>query len=243
MLGGFPAQGCNVRGNQFRGWRFAETYVTVKGMFHAGSKNSRPPLQRCISSMIPIDKKTTDSVTVGTVNATGNTVDVPVYIRDISGNALGRDQAAGSKIQSFSIKVSYSPAASVSSVTFTRAGITASLAPSASFNPAATGSISLVDTFQESSNLIPLTLNAAAPGDLVAHLVFTLSGRTDLGSAIAIRLDPSRTLLSDEGGNRSESAANGKLVLVDGGINVPSQMMTTPHASMASTPAETGSTS
>jgi RHS repeat-associated protein len=191
--------------------------------------------------LIPIVASATDSVTVGFVNTAENIVDVPVYIRDISGNALGRDQAEGSKIQSFSIKVFYSPADAVSSVAFTRAGITSSLAPSAAFNPAATGSISLVDTFQESSNLIPLTLDAAAPGDLVAHLIFTLRASTDLVPAIAIWLDPSRTLLSDEGGNTSESAANGKLVLVNGGINIPFRTLTTPSASLASTLAETGS--
>src|SRR6267378_2101859 len=77
-----------------------------------------------------------DVVTVGTVNATGTTVDVPVYIRDAGGTPLGMDQPAGSKIQSFSLKVSYSPAASVSSATFTRAGITAGLTPTSEFSPA-----------------------------------------------------------------------------------------------------------
>ena len=70
-----------------------------------------------------------DSVTIQTVNATSNTVDVPVYIRDASGTPLGRDQPAGSKIQAFTIKVVYAPASAVQSVTFTRAGITAGLSP------------------------------------------------------------------------------------------------------------------
>ena len=51
-----------------------------------------------------------DAVTVGTVSASGNTVDVPVYIRDVSGTSLGRDQPAGSRIQAFTIKVLYAPA-------------------------------------------------------------------------------------------------------------------------------------
>ena len=66
-----------------------------------------------------------DVVTVQTVTADGPTVDVPVFIRDTSGTPLGVDKPAGSKIQSLSIKVAYSPAAAVSSVSFSRAGITA----------------------------------------------------------------------------------------------------------------------
>src|ERR1700692_1560503 len=86
-----------------------------------------------------------DAVTVGTVTASGNTVDVPVYIRDKSATPLGRDQPAGSKIQSYTLTVDYAPAASVQSVTFTRAGITAGLTPSFEVSPAAAGQISLLD--------------------------------------------------------------------------------------------------
>src|ERR1019366_572156 len=69
-----------------------------------------------------------DTVTVATVNGpAGGFVDVPVYIRDASGTPLGLDQPPGSRIQSYAIKVTYSPASSVSSITFTRAGITSSL--------------------------------------------------------------------------------------------------------------------
>src|SRR4051794_26624401 len=116
-----------------------------------------------------------DAVTVGTVTADDSTVDVPVYIRDVSGTPLGMDKPAGSKIQSFSIKVLYSPASAISSVTFSRAGITNSLSPTLELSPSGTGSISLLETFQENTNPIPFTLNAGAPGNLVAHLVFTLA--------------------------------------------------------------------
>src|SRR5436305_5138079 len=93
-----------------------------------------------VFSAIPLSAQ--DSVTVGTVTATSNTVDVPVYVRDVSGTPLGSDQAAGSKIQSFSITVNYAPAAAVQSVTFTRAGITASLSTPSEGSPGTPGSIS-----------------------------------------------------------------------------------------------------
>jgi hypothetical protein len=163
-----------------------------------------------------------DVVTVQTVNATGTTVDVPVYIRDTGGTPLGMDRPAGSKIQSFSIKVSYSPAAAVSSVTFTRAGITAGLTPTSEFSPASAGAISLLDTFQESTNPIPFTLNAGAPGNQVAHLVFTLSSSAVPGSSISLTLDPALTQLTDAGGSAAtkETPANGNLSLVNGAIQI-----------------------
>src|SRR5436190_14805533 len=82
-----------------------------------------------------------DVITVGTVPADGPTVDVPVFIRDTAGTPLGVDRPAGSKIQSFSIKVVYAPAAAVSSVTFSRAGITAGLSPGFETTPATPGTI------------------------------------------------------------------------------------------------------
>lgn len=163
-----------------------------------------------------------DVVTVGTATSNGTTVDVPVYIRDVAGTSLGVDQPAGSKIQSFSIKVDYAPASSVSSVTFSRSGITGGLSPTSEFKPTSPGSASLLSTFQESTNPIPFTLNAAAPGNKVAHLVFTLSNSAAPGSTITLTLDSSLTQLTDEGGSAStkETVAKGSLSLVNGAIHV-----------------------
>ena len=163
-----------------------------------------------------------DVVTVGIVDTTSTTVDVPVFIRDASGTPLGMDQPPASRIQSFSIKVTYSPANAVSTVTFSRAGITANLSPTSEFAPKTAGTASLLATFQQSTNPIPFTLDAGAPGDLVAHLVFTLSGSAAPGTTIDLTLDPALTQLTDEGGNAAtkETVANGTLDLVDGAIHV-----------------------
>ncbi len=164
-----------------------------------------------------------DVVTVGTVNATGTTVDVPIYIRDVAGTSLGVDQPSGSKIQSLSIKVTFSPAAAVQSATFNRAGITASLNPTFESKPSTANSRSLLVTFPEASDPIPFTLNASAPGNLVARVSFTLSTSATPGSQIALALDSSLTQLTDSGGTPAtkESTANGNLTLVDGAINIP----------------------
>jgi hypothetical protein len=163
-----------------------------------------------------------DSVTVGSVTASGPVVDVPVYIRDLSSTPLGRDQPPGSKIQSYSIKVDYAPTAAVQSVSFTRAGITTPLTPTFEATPSSPGSVSLIDTFQESTNLIPFTLDAAAPGDQVGHLLVTLSPLATPGTVITLTLDPTLTQLTDEGGDGAtkESAGTANLTLVPGTITV-----------------------
>jgi hypothetical protein len=182
-------------------------YVIVAGVLIAAGVEAQAPPQ--------------DVITVGTVTATGTTVDVPVYIRDTSGTPLGIDQPAGSRIQSYSIKVDYSPASAVSSVTFTRAGITQPLTPTFENSPATAGSISLLDTFQESTNLIPFTSNAALPGNQVAHLTVTLAAGATPGSTITLTLDPTLTQLTDEGGVTKETTTLGNLLLVSGAITVP----------------------
>jgi hypothetical protein len=143
-----------------------------------------------------------------------------VYIRDTSGTPLGLDQPAGSRIQAYSIRVSYAPTTAVQSVTFARGGITAGLTPSAEFTPSSPDSISLIDAFDESTNLIPFTLDATAPGNQIGTLTFTLSPSATPGTVIALTLDPTLTQLSNQGGTSSETVALGNLALVSGSITV-----------------------
>lgn len=165
-----------------------------------------------------------DVITVGAVSTSSSTADVPVYIRDVSATPLGMDQPAGSRIQSYSIKVNYAPLAPVQSVTFTRAGITSTLTPTFEASPSTAGSITLLGNFQESTNLIPFTLNGAAPGDLVGHLVFTFVPGTPAGTVIPLTLDPTLTQLTDEGGTPAtvETVANGRLTLVSAAVTITS---------------------
>lgn len=196
-----------------------------------------------VSLLAPAASAQQDVITVGTVGANaGTTVDVPVYIRDVSGTPLGMDQPTGSKIQSFSIKVDYAPAAAVSSVTFSRAGITSSLTPTFETSPQSAGSVSLLDTFQESTNLIPFTLNAGAPGNQVAHLVFNLSPSSTPGSTITLTLNTASTQLTDAGGSAAtKESSPGTLTLVNGAINIaPLTLTLTP--SPVSAPLHSSST-
>ena len=160
----------------------------------------------------------TDVVTIGTGVNSGMTVDVPVYIRDTSGTPLGIDQPFGSRIQSYSLTVNYSPASPIQAVTFTRAGVTQSLTPAFESSPSSAGSITLIDTFDETTNLIPFTSNAALPGNQVAKLHFTFKPSTLTGTVVTLTLDPALTQLSNQGGTTSETVNNGSLTLVNGSI-------------------------
>lgn len=174
--------------------------------------------QACAAGTLPADV-----ITLGSGSAApGTAIDVPVHIRDTSGTPLGIDQPAGSRIQSYSIKVDYAPAADVQSVTFTRAGITAALTPAFESSPGSAGSVSLLETFSETTNLIPFTLNAALPGDQVGVLHFTLAAGATVGDTITLTLDPVLTQLTDQAGSAAtrEASLAGNLSLANGQITV-----------------------
>lgn len=175
----------------------------------------------------------TDVVTVGTVVSGSSVVNVPVYIRDTAGTPLGIDQPAGSRIQSYSLQVLYASPA-VQSITFTRGGITVPLTPLFENSPAVPGtSIGLLDTFDETTNLIPFTSNAALPGDQVGTLHVTIAPGTLAGTVINFTLDPTLTQLADEGGTPAtiETTTNGRLTLVPGSITVTAAVPAAPTLS------------
>jgi len=174
----------------------------------------------CVAAHSAFAGNFADVVTAGNAAATpGTNVDIPLFIRDSSATALGIDQPAGSRIQSYAIKVDYAPAASVQSVTFSRAGITAALTPTFESTPTSAGSISVLDTFAESTNLIPFTSNAALPGNQIGVLHFVLAASAVPGS-VTLTLDATLTQLSNESGTTTERTTTANLSLVNGAITV-----------------------
>jgi IPTL-CTERM motif len=166
----------------------------------------------------PAAAQAIDTVTVGTVVANGPVIVVPVYVRDASGTALGIDQPFGSRIQAFSLKVDYPVSPFITGVTFTRAGITAPLTPTFENSPAAAGTISLLMSFDETTNLVPFVSNAALPGNQVGQLTFTFSPSTPPGTVVPLTLDATLTQLSNEGGTTTEELTN--LIRVPGSVTV-----------------------
>jgi hypothetical protein len=170
----------------------------------------------CVAAAAPADV-----VTVGSGSAApGGAIDVPVYIRDTSGTAVGIDQPAGSRIQAYSITVGYAPSADVQSITFTRGGITAPLTPSFEAMPSSAGSVTLIDTFSEATNLIPFTSDAALPGNQIGTLHVVLAASASAGDTITLTLDAALTQLSNEAGTTSETTTATNLVLANGQIVV-----------------------
>lgn len=164
----------------------------------------------------------TDSISVGTVTATGMTVTVPVYIRDVAGTPLGMDQPGSSRIQGISFRISFSPSSAVQSIAIAKGGITSGLNDSLFNTPKTSNSISLVASF---SDPIPFTINAPSPGNQIATLTVTLAPGVAPGTSIALNVDTSSsvTLLSDSGGSAAtkETVANGNLSVSNGAINIP----------------------
>jgi len=177
-------------------------------------------LALCFAAHAAIAAPTPDVVTVGAATGTpGASVDVAVYIRDTSGTPLGVDQPAGSRIQSYAIRVNYAPAAAVQSVTFTRAGITSPLTPTFESSPSSSGSVSLIDTFSESTNLIPFVSNAPLPGNQIGVLHFTLATNAAQGT-LTLTLDPTLTQLTNQTGTTTQTTGSADLLLVDGSITI-----------------------
>jgi hypothetical protein len=108
----------------------------------------------------------------------------------------------------------------VQSITFTRGGITQPLTPAFESSPASAGQISLIDVFDENTNLIPFTSNAALPGNQVGTLHVTINPAAATPSVVTLTLDATLTQLSNQAGTTSETVTLNTLTLVNGAINV-----------------------
>ncbi|GEM_PF-5872538 len=174
-----------------------------------------------------------DTLTVGGTpcisGSAGSVVNVPIYIRDKSGTPLGVDQSSGNKLQAFSFRVTPTPASAVATdgngkliVTTTAAGITQSLTPSFGGSTRTATTFSYVASYDELTNPIPFTSNAALPGQKVANAAITLASGVASGTTITLTVDPtvSQTNLSNSSANVTETSPS-NLSLVDGCITVP----------------------
>lgn len=162
------------------------------------------------------DAATVSSAVAG---APGATLEIPVYARDARLTPLGVDRPAGERIQSLTYRVTFAPASSIAAKTFARAGILTGLTHVFEVFPSTPTTASYVGTFDEATNPIPYTLDAAAPGDQVLKIVVTLADDAPAGT-IALTLDPATTAFGNQAGTLGEDPANGWLALLDGEITV-----------------------
>jgi hypothetical protein len=163
-----------------------------------------------------------DVLTVGTgVAPSGGTVTIPISIRDISGTPLGSDAGAGNDIRAFALKVFF-PAASVASVSFARAGVTASVTPLFESTLQGSGWISYIASFNQT---LAFTLDAAAPGDQIGALTVTLQS-VPAGTVAALTFDAPSATLSNQAGTVVESVSRFNLSLVNGTVTASGPLAT-----------------
>jgi hypothetical protein len=157
-----------------------------------------------------------DVLAVGSATAlAGETVLVPVAIRDLAGTPLDEGDGADAEIQGFAFRLDFAPAAAVASVTFQQAGATAGLDPVFPVIQPAADHIVVLLSFDEGTAPLAFTLGAAPPGDLVGNLVFTLAAEA-IASSLTLTLDPATATLVNDSATLSETVAGGSLAVVDG---------------------------
>lgn len=159
-----------------------------------------------------------DVLTIGTVTSKSSTVEVPVYLRDVAGTELGADKGAGSRIQGVAFKITVSPAGTVSSLGFSRAGILAGVTPLWETGLRDGDSILYVGSFSEASSRLALVSNEVAPGNRIGTLTVVLAGSGD----VSLSIDFASATLSNQAGTIDETVSDGGLSLVGGSIRFES---------------------
>ena len=160
-----------------------------------------------------------DGAALGTVWAeAGTTAVLPIVVLDASGNALGRDAGDGRRIQGISIGARLSDPSLVTSVKFTRDGITGSLTPifETQLEDSAGSTVSWVVTFDESASGLPFTLDV---GDVIGVMEVGISSQATPGSELQVQLEPTGSAIANQGGWITSTGATG-LFLENGLVRV-----------------------
>jgi uncharacterized protein YkwD len=161
-----------------------------------------------------------DVLTLGNeVAPAGGTAAIPVSLLDRSGTPLGIDDGSPNRIQGFAFKVLF-PTELVTSISFARAGVAATLTPLHQTALQGAGWASCIVSFHEASNPLPLNLNTIAPGDRIGTLTVTMRGDAPAGSIALLTLHPASAMLSNQAGTTQETVASGQLSLVNGSVTV-----------------------
>ncbi len=111
------------------------------------------------------------------------------------------------------------PAGSIAAASAERDGVLLGLDELYELAPVTGGSVSYLSSFAEATDLVPFTVDAAEPGDVVARLSFTLAADAPAGP-LPLTLDAATTALSNQAGTVDELESEGNLVLAHGEITV-----------------------
>ncbi len=172
-----------------------------------------------------------DSITVGSASAArGSSVEIPVYVRDVSATTLGQDKALGNRIRGVAMKVVYSPASAVSSISFARGGVLTGT-PLYEQSVSSSGALGYIVSFPPSTEL-PFTMDAAAPGNQAGTLSIGISATATAGSSVTLTIDAATATLSNASGTVLETTNTG-LALTNGSVTVTPAATTTTLISSA----------
>ena len=149
-----------------------------------------------------------DRLTLGTGRSglPGETIDIPVYVRDASLTPLGLDRPAGERIQGLVFKVLF-PMNAMAAASAVRDGVLLGLDALYELAPVTAGSIAYLASFAEATDPIPFSLDGAGPGDVVARLSLTLAPSLPAGP-VDLFLDAATSELVNQAGTLSESQPN-----------------------------------
>lgn len=164
-----------------------------------------------------------DVVTVGSVSLAqpGEALVIPLTVRDVSGTLLGGDGGPGRTIQNVALTLGITPVAAVASAELQRAGVATQATPVFETTESAGARRSLVLTFSEAGDPLPLALDGPLEGDLVAELALQVAPGFDAGT-IQLQLVGASTALGNHRGTIAETRSNDHLDLVDGSVLVDS---------------------
>lgn len=164
-----------------------------------------------------------DVLGVATVGAApGQTRDVAVTVRDVAGTLLDEGDGIDLEIQGFALRVDLAPAGLVTPVTFLQAGVTAGHSPVFPVVTVQPDYVIVLMSFDETTDPLTFTLNAAPPGNLIGMLRFTLSPSAPLDMVVTLTIAQASATLVNGAATFSETIANGQLDLVDGEIVIQS---------------------
>jgi hypothetical protein len=164
-----------------------------------------------------------DVLGVATIGgAPGQTRDVTVTVRDVAGTLLDEGDGINFEIQGFAFRVDVAPAGLVTPVTFLQAGVTAGHTPVFPVVTVQPDHVIVLMSFDETTDPLAFTLNAAPPGNVIGMLRFTISPSAPLGTVATLTVAQASATLVNGAATLSETIANGHLDLVDGAIVIQS---------------------
>ena len=162
-----------------------------------------------------------DVLSVGSgIGLPGDTVVVPLYIRDLSGTPLNEGAGLNLEIQGFGFRVDFSPAAPIASSNFSQAGVSEGKDPVFPYIAPATDHIVVLLSFREDTDPLDFVLDALSPGDQVGELIFEIDNAAVIGTTVTLTLDAVSAELVNDDATISESVSLGTLSVTSGELRV-----------------------